>query len=283
MKYITHNALGAGYEIPAGALLLWGGASAPAGFSFETALDDYFVMGNAAADLVTARGELTHFHTNPGAEPVAGHNNHVILASATSSSGGDTNVYKFAQTNFSPIHSHTATGSNESTAGGHGHTLNETDPASNLPPYRRLRWIKSATPQEAPIGSIVMQNTLNLLSTDWAVCDGNNGTYDMQDYFVYSGGADGSETGGSETHKHTNSDGTSTDGEHTHTVDLTTNTVGDQNRSTAGEVAGVAEHHHTATGAVSAPGGAHKHNLDNTSSESSLPPYIVLQFWMRII
>ncbi len=283
MRYITYAGTDEGYQIPAGALLLWGGASAPAGFTFETALDGYFVMGNDAADLVTARGALTHFHTNPDAEPVAGHNNHAIQASQTSSSGGDSNVYNFAQTNFAPIHEHSATGSNESTAGGHGHTLNDTDPASNLPPYRRLRWIKSVTAREAPLGAIVMQNTLTALDSDWAVCDGDNGTYDMQDYFVYSGGNDGNETGGDAEHEHTNSNGTSTDGEHIHTVDLTTNTVGDTNRSTSGEVAGVAEHYHTKTGAVSASGGGHEHDVADTSSESSLPPYIVLQFWMRII
>ena len=287
MKYITSSNVGSrNFYLPASGLVLWGEATAPDGWSFETSLDGYFVMGYTSVDL-TARGSATHTHTNPSTNSTGSHNNHSVTVSTSDSADG-TNTARtdaiYDDTYLASWHTHAVSStSNESLAGNHSHTIGNTNSASNMPLYRELRWITSASGLEIPIGAIVMHSVSSTaLGASWKVCDGSNGTPDMRGYFVYGGSGSG---GGASSHSHTNPN-TSSNGAHTHTVDVVSadsdiyNAYNVNKYSTGNETAG--GHKHTKTGAQSSSGGAHTHTVNNTSSNTVLPPYIQLYFLRRI-
>lgn len=283
IKYIVSSLMRSrNYKAPAGTLALWAGASAPTGWTFETALDDYFVQGADAADL-TARGALTHVHTNPNTNTVSGHNNHSVIVPQISGWGsssfqGTPGVSSYA----GGLHTHDANAiSDESTAGGHYHTRPNTNSASNLPKYRRLRWIKASAEIEIPIGAIVMHSSsATALGNNWKVCDGQYSTPDMRGYFVYSGsGADG----GSDTHYHTNGK-TNAAGSHSHTVHVKSGgvptLVSNVQGSTSGQQCNKNHYHEADLTSSVAPD--HQHDTGNTSTDTVLPSYIQLYFLQRI-
>lgn len=275
-----------GYFVPANGVILWGGSSAPTGYSFETALDGYFVMGASTVDLA-ARGASTHTHTNPGTNNTGSHNNHTATVGTSSSPDDNNYTGKLSAgttyVNASHVHGIGST-ANESWAGNHSHTIGSTDSASSMPMYKKLKWIKTTSYREVPIGGIVMHKSSSTsLGAKWHVCDGTSGTPDMRGYFVYGGTGSG---GGASSHSHTNPN-TSNTGAHTHTVDITSANneswylVNDSESAASTGVQSITTHKHTAT-ATSNSGGAHAHTVNNTSSNTVLPPYIQLYFIQRI-
>lgn len=282
MKVITVQNLKKQYIAPAGTLVLWSGAEAPLGWTFKSALDDYFVRGGESADL-TARGALTHTHTNPNTNTVSGHNNHNAIVPQISGSGsssfrGAHGVSSYAGSS----HTHNPnTISNESTSGEHYHTEPNTNSASNLPKYKRLRWINAGSDIEFPVGAIVMHNAnANALGDNWKVCDGNNGTPDLRGYFVYGGTGD---AGGSDTHYHTNGK-TNSAGSHSHTVHVKSGNLVALTPNAQGSSEGQQcnrGHYHEAT-VTSSIAGEHQHDVGNTSTNTVLPSYIQLYFIQRI-
>lgn len=281
MKYITHNQLASGFEIPAGALLLWGDVVEPEGYIFETDLDDYFVIGYETADIATARGAATHSHTNPALNSTGTHNDHTASSTSTSHSGSNNAWNSPGSSKYVPGHTHTISSlTGQTAAGGHTHTPNDTDTASNLPKYVRLRWIRAGAQADAPVGAIVMQSvSATALGDDWKVCDGTDGTPDMRGYFVYGGtGADG----GADSHSHTSPD-TESAGGHVHNVNVTTNQQNEDTRSGSASpgVAVAVKHTHTAI-AQSSSGGAHTHDVGVSGTDTVLPPYIQLYFVQRM-
>ncbi len=281
MKYITHNQLASGFEIPAGALLLWGDVVEPEGYIFETDLDDYFVIGYETADIATARGAATHSHTNPALNNTGTHSNHVASSTNADHSGSNNAWNSPGNGKYVPGHTHTISSlTGQTAAGGHTHTPNDTNTASNLPKYVRLRWIRAGAQADAPVGAIVMQSvSATALGDDWKVCDGTDGTPDMRGYFVYGGTG---VNGGAESHSHT-SPNTASAGSHTHSVTVTTNQQDEYNLSGADEpgVAVARKHTHTAT-AQSSSGGAHAHGVGVSGTDTVLPPYIQLYFVQRL-
>lgn len=200
-----------------------------------------------------------------------------------SSQGAGSAVWHWADASWIVgTHNHpTGTGSNQSLAGSHAHTFPDTNTADSRPPYYTLRWVKPTIDRPAPIGAIVMEATGADLGPDWAICNGANGTPDLTDKFIY-GGTAGS-TGGSKTHSHTTSGNSSTDPDHTHTIDVRSSTVDYTGSSTVGGSLGASDrHYHDKYGATSKPGGAHSHTIGTTSTEETLPPYIVIRYWQRI-
>lgn len=274
------------YLVPVGAAVLWGGVNVPdANWEFVTALDGYFAMGASVTDLLHNYGSTTHNHTNPSALSAGGHNNHTIHVKDSSyevPAASTSYNYPYADVYIVGAHTHTGTGSNESTAGAHTHTSGTMTAASNMPLYRRFRWIRpKSTDQVAPIGAIVMQATGATMGTDWKICDGNNGTYNMVDRFAYTNST-GDATGGSNTHTHT-SGNTNTVAGHSHTIDIQSNTQGYTNLTDDnGFAEAMGTHKHTATGKSSLTSASHYHAYGATGSASSKPPYIVLQFWQRV-
>lgn len=267
--------------MPAVALLLWGGITAPEGYIFEPALDDYFVMGYAIADIATARGAATHSHTNPALNSTGTHNDHTASSTNADHSGSDNAWNSPGSGKYVPGHIHgIASLTGQTSSGGHTHTNKDTATASNLPKYVRLRWIRALNQRDAPIGAIVMQSvSATALGDDWKVCNGSNGTPDMREHFVYGGtGANA----GADSHSHT-SPNTASAGSHTHNVNVTTDEQDEYSLSGADEsgVAVARKHTHSAT-AQSSTGGAHVHAVGVSGTDTVLPPYIQLYFVQRL-
>lgn len=285
IKYMCNSNVGSrNYYAPANSTILWAGASAPTGWTFVTSLDGYFVQGYDNLDL-TARGAETHVHTNPTLNTTGAHNNHTVTV-PNPSGWVDNFIANTGSAQYSGgSHTHPGvTSSNESSAGNHSHTQGNTGAASNLPKYRKLRWITCAAKAEIPIGGIVMHSVnTTALGVNWKVCNGASGTPDMQGYFIYSSATGVGETGGSDTHAHTNPN-TSSSGSHVHTVDLVTgnNEVATNGGGTDSQGHGtVKSHKHYATPTSSA-GGEHAHPSGDTSTDTVLPPYIQLYFMQRV-
>ena len=135
-----------------------------------------------------------------------------------------------------------------------------------------------------PIGSIIAWENASLPS-GWAICDGNNGTPDLRDKFVFGAAenADLRTTGGATTHIHTNSN-TGSRADHNH-GGSTSGATGssDTEKSTVGTglTVGKASHSHTVSFTIS-NGGVHTHTLGSTDSQSSLPRHILRSFIRRI-
>jgi hypothetical protein len=275
------------FDIPGNTMFLWpDGVSLPAIVEYVTALDGYYTMGDAATDLLTIYGASTHTHTNPSIQFGGGHNNHAVTISGSSNNipGASACYYMADKAWMVGTHSHTSgSATNQSTAGTHAHSGSTltTVPADNLnipKSYKGLRWVRATADIEAPIYAIVMDVAGATLGDDWKVCDGSNGTPDLTDYFIYPS-TSGSPIG-SNAHSHT-SYNTTTESTHTHTVDVTSNSVGYNRSSEFGNNIASGIHSHTKTGAVSSAGGSHYHTINASSTASNMPPYFVVKFWQR--
>lgn len=264
--------------IPSGGLILYDGTTAPTGWSFYTAFDNYFIMGGASG---ASGGAATHVHTQPGMASAGGHSDHTVVP-ANASGAGQATVKSFNNAAaMSSGHTHIGgSGSGVSTSGAHTHTSPNTGSASSLPPYVRLRWISGGT--AVPVGGIVMKNNTSGLPAGYKVCDGTNGTPDMRSKFVYSGTGTAS---GLSSHAHTSAV-TATGGAHTHTgITVTSGTASASNvASSYNPAVNVAKtHNHSKdnlTSGAADPNG-HTHTIANTGSTSILPPYITAYYMKR--
>jgi hypothetical protein len=263
--------------IPAGGLVLWGGASAPEGWSFDADLDGMFVLGGTATDL-TLRGADTHAHAVPATASGGGHNNHTVNVAksgyptvvASSTAGGDNADV------VGPNHTHEGSATSQSLAGAHNHTWPNTNSVSNVPEYVGLRWITGG--QAVPIGGIVMASSSFVIPDDWALCDGTNGTPDMRDKFVRAT----ANSGGNASHAHSVG-ASSSNGAHVHTVNITSDIGWAGTWGTgASHVGAAVEHRHYANNLSSANAGAHAHSMGNTGSANHLPPFITVWFIRRM-
>jgi hypothetical protein len=124
-----------------------------------------------------------------------------------------------------------------------------------------------------PSGTIVMwSGPLAGIPDGWALCNGQNGTPDLQDRFIrgVKTGENPGPTGGSETHSHVVNG-------HTHTLPKTTgNTSGGGGYVAFGRNAGLTGNHSHPLGGntgASAPG---------TNAQNHLPPFFKLAFIMKL-
>ena len=135
-----------------------------------------------------------------------------------------------------------------------------------------------------PSGVIVMwSGSIASIPTDWALCDGTNGTPDLTSKFIRSvtnASTDPGSTGGSATHAH--SAGSYSASSHTHTYSGSTSTYnwnvrreGDQWDSGS-----TGTHSHTYSGTTSSSVGGAISGISD--SANSLPPYYALAFIMKI-
>jgi len=157
-----------------------------------------------------------------------------------------------------------------------------------MPQFRRLNFIKniSGGPKIAPIGSIVMVDYATP-PNGWAVCNGENGTVNLVDRFVYGteNNTDLLATGGSETHTHT-AKTTGSAGEHNHTLNVTINQSSGSGSITELGSGGVetapAPHTHNALSLTLDTQTAHTHTYPETNAANHLPPYVYLHYIQRI-
>ena len=172
-----------------------------------------------------------------------------------------------------------------------GVDLCSTDSASSLPPYYKLAFImKVNETSNLPVGAIILwSETLASIPDGYALCNGSNGTPDLQDKFTLgvTDGEDPGATGGALSHNHTYSmlpnhtHGIIDPGHQHYLQSSSSSTPGmapavvvskgnlDLNESTNLAQSNIGVNH---TGEV----------FCSTDSASSLPPYQKLAFIMKI-
>jgi hypothetical protein len=279
MRYLVIQNVDSEIAIPEGGLILWGGVSAPAEWSFETVFDDCFVLGGSYSE--TLQGALTHSHTNPGMASGGSHNDHIgTVAQSSNGYGGERGLASNNAYAMSPNHKHSGTVTVVGSGGAHTHTVPNTESKSNLPLYVRLRWISGG--ETIPIGGIVMKSAASGLPDGWVVCDGTNGTPDMRWRFVYGGTG---VSGGSEKHYHESSGNTGSGGSHTHNVTIVSNEVSASkvasSFTTAHSVARTHDHTASGVGSGSSNPATHSHSVNSTSENIVHPPYVQAYYLMR--
>lgn len=277
------------YSVPAGGEILWNGiaANVPAGFSIDSYCYDVFIRGcasGAASD--TPISNFSHTHTNPTSSGSNPNHTHTVGGGDTSSASGSSGFFPLGDYEVAPSgHSHSIPTHPSAAAGVHSHTLSPVSSAFAYPPYARLYWIKAAALAEIPVGGIIMLDAAIANRPEgFNICDGNGGTLDLRDKFIYGASADGQVgvNGGSETHQHGNVNSGSS-GSHTHNVTTAFGSSGanaDGSNEQGTQVS--APHDHTPS-VTSDSDPNHAHGLNSTLQGTSVPSFLKLYFIMRTI
>lgn len=281
MNYLVIQNLDTAAAAPTGGLILWGGVSAPEGWSFDTDFDDCFVMGGTALDTLL-KGAVSHTHTLPDAVAGGAHKDHSVSVAAStqpSSTGAAQSAYTTGRS-VGQTHTHGGTGSGVGNSVTHTHTAPATEPVEHLPYYTRMRWITGG--ETIPVGGVVMRNAASGLPSGWAICNGQNGTPDMRGRFVYGGTG---VNGGNPVHYHKPSGKTSENGAHTHSgIAITSDNANAANNANyvGGDYYADDTHNHTASNLTSTSGGAHDHSINQTGEKDAPPPYVMVYYAMRM-
>lgn len=131
---------------------------------------------------------------------------------------------------------------------------------------------------------IIIAWTGGTIPSGWVLCNGSNSTPDLRNRFIYGASIDSDvgNTGGADTHTHTNPD-TGSDGAHNHGTKSAT--TGGPSTTVSGS-AGLYEcssNAHTHSVSISTGNCAsHTHDVGDTNSASTLPPYIKRVFIMKL-
>jgi len=278
------------YLIPAGGEILWFGLATalPSGWQIVSAASGKFVMGAAQGGATdTQAGANSHKHTFGSATGSAGGHTHTASTAGKTASTTHVVHYPTANDTVAPD-GHTHEGKSgpftSSSSGSHTHAMNDTGTTEALPPFKRMYWIKAIEEIECPVNGIVLWNDLQENTPEgFAICNGNNGTPDMRDKFVYVATADGEvgNEGGSETHTHTNSN-TDSGGSHKHLITVSVQACGGQQQASGyGGTGAIAEpHEHSATGYFTTQA-SHSHGIGDTGASSHIPQFMYLYYVMR--
>lgn len=282
-----------GHVTPSGGEILWYGIAAevPLGWSIVDATKDVFVRGCAVGDQTdTPDGNFTHGHTNPANTGAGGKHKHPISVDVGPAQNS-TIFYRYPENEYyaGAGHGHPTGYGNTSEASDHTHSLSAPDPETVYPPYARLYWIKAVNNEILPPGGILMfDGTQAQISERFGakvkLCDGNNGTPDLRDKFIYGASSDAhaKSTGGKASHTHKNKN-TGSGGGHGHTASATVGAASASKGGSGYAGTSVSEggHWHTVSGTV-ADDPAHTHPIGNTNSADHIPPYLKLYFVMRV-
>ena len=281
-------------EVPAGGIIMYTGGSAPTGFAKEENLKYVMISSINAGNKTPTDGSLAdHTHALP-ASSEAGAHTHSVAGSGNAGGGGSAMFAGGYYENISPVgHEHAISPSSTSTSGAHTHPMGgiEKTAFDTHPPYVILNFIKNTSGglAVAPVGSIVMfDGALATIPDGWAICDGNNGTVDMRERFVYGTAANTNllSIGGSKTHTHPAPTVTAS-GAHAHTYTVSTGNATGEGENAWVQSAGSANvvrsgHKHPALEATTAEQAAHTHVATVPNEASHMPYYIYLYYIQRI-
>lgn len=203
--------------LPADARIFWAGtnASIPSGFSEDTDFANRYLQEAATAG--TNGGSTTHSHTADTHTHTQNSHTHNMKVSGSASlsrvvqSGGINSAAVNGHTH-TDRHSVAATATNQNTV----ITINS---AGAEPEYTTVIVLAPDDGlQDIPDDGIAFSATTRYKDFGFDVCDGNNGTTDLDGYFLkgVASGGDGGSTGGSATHTHTSPAHTHTQNAHSH-------------------------------------------------------------------
>ncbi len=203
-------------KLASGINILWVGthATIPTGFSRKTALDGYFFKGVNSGDAnLTPAGSDTHTHSATGNHShTMGDHTHTISFGA--STGGSQNTGSGSSAARSG-HTHANLTSGAVSSGGELSSVASTyTSVSHVPPYFEVIVIESDGSLGVPSNAVLFyENNDDITSKGFYNCDGNNGTANMDGFFlkvVGAGGDAGSSVSNNSYHNHSLS--------HTHSV-----------------------------------------------------------------
>jgi len=277
-------------EVPAGGIIMYTGSDTPDGFTKIDGLHFVRVSPDTSVNKTATVNKLTgHTHPIPASSTDGAH---VHSTSGSTSASASKEVYEFNGVTISATHLHSTSSNNTSQNGGHSHPAMTSSAVGTLrPPFMRLNFIKNTSGgmKIAPIGSIVMmgRDAVAAMPNGWAICDGQNGTVDLRERFVY--GTQNNEdllgTGGAKTHTHA-SKTTGAAGGHNHALGVIINEGGGTTRGAGTDAAGVESaptpHIHNSLSLTLDTQAAHTHTYPETNAASHLPPYVYLFYVQRI-
>lgn len=203
--------------VPAGAVVLWAGASLPTGFSLHAGLKNKYPRGAGAGnDSGATGGSYTNIHDLVHTHVESSHYHSQSLSGQITDAGG----YRGTSggNRVARLHAHTFT-LNSNTAGSIS-SVQLTTVETVEPAYKKLAAIQNGDTPKMPRGVIAMWlGSLASIPPGWFLCDGNNGTPDMRGKFLKIANdlTEVGNTGGSNTHTHAAQGHTHSGGSHTHT------------------------------------------------------------------
>jgi len=218
--------------IPVGIILIWDGANSaiPTGWTRETLLDGKFpkAWGASVAPNV-AGGSNTHSHSAAHTHTLNAHQHTYLTdwsnewtAGDYSGSNPDGGVNSLCAKHKHDSATNTTT---TITGGGLQSTTVTWTTVDNQPPFKEVIFIKpNAAPAPLHNGICAHYNDV-IAPIGFALCDGNNGTFDFRNKYLKgaAAAADAGATGGATAHPHTVTHGHTADA-HNHTGTTSYNT-----------------------------------------------------------
>jgi len=290
-------------DIPNGAILWWDDdiANLPANFvqcdgnNSTPDLRDRFVFGADEDGDVGGTGSGSHSHANDDTGSQK-HTHHISITLGAS----DLNVPVASGTGAwapQPTHTHSI-GATSLVSGAHTHAVPNTASAEITPLYYKLHHAMATQDiSTLSIGSIIGWS-LSTIPDGWVICDGNNGTPNLNDKFVRCANTDGDlgETGGSNTHQHTGNPSVGSDGAGSHYHSTVSNKrIADTAGSASNDAAepwpydpplqnvGTTSHSHEIEYYLGSGNEAdHNHSMPDTENAEAIPPYVKIRYIMRI-
>lgn len=191
--------------IPLNVILFWPktNATIPSGWQRETGYEGRFIKGTAdgVAPNVTG-GSDTHSHTSPVHTHTMVHHTHTGLVGR---SNGDYETHGGENINAASRDAHEHSYTTDSTQNGSLSDAISYLSTSSNPPYTELIFVKpSSVPAQLADDMVALFGAGNI-PTNWAVCDGNNDTLNLDDKYLRgaAAGQDAGATGGTLNHAHT--------------------------------------------------------------------------------
>ena len=279
----------AGVKYPISSLILWFQTTLPLGWSLcdgtggiEDLRGKFLKYVNAAENPGATGGSATHTHTpNSHTHTQNGHTH-----SGTSDGPSATNVCaQVSPSNSVAGSSHTHSLSAASTVAVNQNSDVTLDTVNGEPTFKKLLIIKNTGVANRPKYAIVKwSGTIANIPLGYVLCDGNNGTPNMLDYFVKGATNSGEleNTGGSSVHNHTASSHNHTQNSHTHTI--TMGYSGEQNIAYLGSARSlIGQHIHSdfTSNAATATNQATTITISNCSSQANYPPYYKVAYIMQ--
>lgn len=289
MTVIVQRKRSQGYAIPSGGEVLWYGIASliPAEWSIDAFAADVFVRGaDTGQSSNTPASSNSHNHTNPANTGNEANHTHPIGGGDSSGSSGSDNFFPSGdQGTAGDNHTHSINTSTSAAGGSHSHTLPSVNTLEVYPPYHRLYWIKANSETAIPVGGIIMWDRPSVnIPTEFGMCDGQVGTPDLRDKFIYAAAADEDVgiTGGANTHAHTNPN-TNAAGSHLHNLSVVSGSSGSNSNGSDLQGIQVSGGHNHSTSADSDSDANHSHSIANTGDGTNLPAYLKLYFIMRLL
>lgn len=278
-------------------------SSLPAYYSFIFIKANSYISFPTNGIILTSAATRTNasFHAASASKHMRGASSN---ADAGTTGGTDTHTHDVSHTHTGVVHSHTGTSEvdssninlnlssgNKHATGNHSHTLyweNYTltgsaatltsSSGSSIPLSKNVNLFKVTTPT-LPIPGDIVLTIDETVPLGWITCDGNNGTPNLDGYYLRnkaSAGAGVTESGAN-THTHaannSHSHGTAA---HTHTAS-TSNFAGNGETGVSSSAASQS-HSHQTKDSSSNTASWNSTQVSASSEENQEPPYIKVQF-----